>query len=466
MGREKTESWSLNQKINPSAIFFYLLVLFLPTQFGKHFWPNFSYVYGIRTDYLSPTLYLTDILITGLILSWILESLVSASGLSHAIKLASSNIVKLLILFFIVLFLLAGVLHSNNPPVGIYGIIKLLEYVFLFTYTAKNFRKLNSFVLFSTFIAGVLAESFLTIAQYINQGSLGGILYLLGERSFNSQTPGIANASINGQLFLRPYATFSHPNVLAGYLFVFMTLIIFYAKQKFFKRQNAVVFFSLFLGSLALFLTMSRISIIVWSGALLFLLAYSFWKKTRMDFKKKIDLLLIRNRILLLMVFIIITFIFTFPVGLRLFQFSFSDQAVVQREVLIKNSIIMFRQDPIFGAGLNNFLVNLPFVQKQHGEVLYIQPVHNIYLLVLSQTGIIGFVLFLYFLMKTYKRIEKSTNIELPVLFFSIFFLGLFDHYFLTLQQGQIMFAVILGLFWSDPKKAIRTRNGHILPPR
>lgn len=466
MGRGKTESWSLSQKINPSAIFFYLLVLFLPTQFGKHFWPNFSYVYGIRTDYLSPTLYLTDILIIGLILSWILESLVSSNGLSYAVKLASNNIIKLRMVFLIVLFLLAGVLHSNNPPVGIYGIIKLLEYIFLLTYTAKNFRKLNSFVLFSIFIAGVLFESFLTIAQYINQGSLGGIFYFLGERSFNSQTPGIANASVSGQLFLRPYATFSHPNVLAGYLFVFMMLIIFYAKQKFFKRQNAVVFFSLFFGSLALFFTMSRISIIAWSGALMFLLTYSFWKKTRMDVTKKIDLLLIRNRILPLMVFIIITFIFTFPLGLRLFQFNFSDQSVVQREVLINNSIVMFWQDPILGAGLNNFLVNLPFVQKQHGEVLYIQPVHNIYLLVLSQTGIIGFVLFGYFLIKTYKRIEKSSNIELPVLFFSIFFLGLFDHYFLTLQQGQILFTVILGLFWANPEKTIRTKNGHIKPLR
>lgn len=453
MGREKTGFWLLNQKINLSAIFFYLLVLFLPTQLGKHFWPNFSYVYGIRIDYLSPTLYFTDILIIGLILSWILESLVSASSLSQAVKIAKRNIIKLLIMFFLVLFLLVGIFRSNNPLVGIYGMIKFLEYVFLFSYTAKNFRTLNSFVLFSTFIFGVLFESLLTIAQYVNQGSIGGVLYFLGERSFNSQTPGIANASINGQLFLRPYATFSHPNVLAGYLFVFMVLIVFYAKQKFFKQQNVIIFLSFVCGSVALFLTMSRVAIFAWSAVVLFFLAHSFWKKTRMVSTKKARLMQIKNKILLLLFLIIALFIFTFPIGLRFFQFSFSDQTVVQRKILIQDSIAMFQQDPILGVGLNNFLVNLPFVQKQYGEVLYIQPVHNLYLLVLSETGVVGLVLFLYFLWNTYKRLKKNTNVELFALFFFVLFLGFFDHYFLTLQQGQLMFTIALGLFWGFAKK-------------
>ena len=42
----------------------FLLILFLlliPTQLGKHFWPDWSSVLGIRIDYLSPTLYLVDI---------------------------------------------------------------------------------------------------------------------------------------------------------------------------------------------------------------------------------------------------------------------------------------------------------------------------------------------------------------------------------------------------------------------
>src|ERR1035437_3777462 len=58
----KTGFWLLSQNKIAYSLF-YLLVLFLPTQFGKHFWPNFSFVFGLRLDYLSPTIYLTDVFI-------------------------------------------------------------------------------------------------------------------------------------------------------------------------------------------------------------------------------------------------------------------------------------------------------------------------------------------------------------------------------------------------------------------
>src|SRR5438105_4334390 len=46
-----------------SAGFIFLLLFLLPTQLGKHFWPEFSFVQGLRIDYLSPTLYVTDMLV-------------------------------------------------------------------------------------------------------------------------------------------------------------------------------------------------------------------------------------------------------------------------------------------------------------------------------------------------------------------------------------------------------------------
>jgi O-antigen ligase len=347
------------------------------------------------------------------------------------------------------LFLFLGIMQSNSPDAGLYGLIKLLEYIILFSYTAKNFRKLSSGILLSTFITGILLESFLTVAQYINQGAIGGAFYLLGERTFNAQTPGIANASINGQLFLRPYATFSHPNILAGYLFIFMSLVVLYSRTRFFKHQNVFVYFSLVCGSIALFLTMGRVAIFAWALFLISLTAHSFWKKTRMDSSKKGYLHILKNKTIILITLTAVVFILTFPAGLRLFQFNLSDRSIVQREQLAKDSFAMFQENPALGVGLNNFLVNVADIQKENKEDLLIQPVHNIYLLVLSQTGIIGLIFSLYFIIKTFKVSEKITNIELPVLFLLILILGLFDHYLLTLQQGQIMLTIIVGLLWS-----------------
>ena len=43
-------------------ILLFLFLLLIPTQLGRHFWPEWSYVLGIRVDYLSPVLYLVDII--------------------------------------------------------------------------------------------------------------------------------------------------------------------------------------------------------------------------------------------------------------------------------------------------------------------------------------------------------------------------------------------------------------------
>jgi len=43
----------------------------MPTQLALHFWPSWAHVFGIRVDYLAPTLYLTDLLLIVLIITWI-----------------------------------------------------------------------------------------------------------------------------------------------------------------------------------------------------------------------------------------------------------------------------------------------------------------------------------------------------------------------------------------------------------
>lgn len=140
------------------------------------------------------------------------------------------------------------------------------------------------------------------------------------------------------------------------------------------------------------------------------------------------------------------------PLGARFTDISWTDESIVQRESLIQSSIAMIKDNPVFGVGLNNFLINLP-----SSEI--IQPVHNIFLLVASETGVFVLGFFIWFLIKIYRRInDKGLRIKknpsfiiYPLSF--ILILGMFDHYFLTLQQGQLLFSFVLGLCWSDPLK-------------
>jgi len=106
-----------------------------------------------------------------------------------------------------------------------------------------------------------------------------------------------------------------------------------------------------------------------------------------------------------------------------------------KRVDLMKGSIEMFWNYPLFGVGWNNFLKQLPNFSS--GRL--IQPVHNIFLLVLSQLGIINTLV----LGKALKVLIKKIDWRL---FFLVAFLGFFDHYFLTLPQNIWILALALVL--------------------
>ena len=423
-------------------VIFYLILLFLPTQIGKHFWPDFSMVLGIRVDYLSPTLYFTDVLILILFILTLAKSKFSIFNFQFLMKSKFKNFniknsfqisnFKFQISLFMI-FLITGILMSKSPVLGLYGLLKIIEFGFFGFYTANYLRgKTQSIYGLITicFVIGIFFESLLGIAHYLNQGSIGGILYFFGEREFSQSTPGIANASINGELMLRPYGTFPHPNVLAGYLVIAMAITISNIKYQISNIKKTFYFSAFIIGTIALFLTMSRVAILIW---ILFLFA-----KIYSAFKYKF--------LSLLTLFGFLSIILLSPLSQRFINVSPMDQSVQLRKELVQISFTMIKRNPLFGVGLNNFLVN---------TASYLQPVHDIYLLIAAQIGIVGLLMFLWFIGKTFKKIKnqksKIKNFKFITLSI-ILILGLFDHYFLTIQQGQLLFSFILGLCWRGKK--------------
>ena len=409
-----------------SNFFFYFLILFLPTQLGRHFWPDFSLVSGIRVDYLAPTIYLTDVLILILFVDWIVrvchrERSHVPSGTWRSVAIPRRLLLRLrliamttylkylkfVVLVVFVIFLIFGILLSKNQLAGLYGFLKLLEFVFLGFYTALNMKKLRFDIILFLFSVGIIFESFLSVAQYLNRGSIGGIFYFFGERTFNGQTPGIANASINGQLILRPYGTFSHPNVLAGYLVIAMTIVISNLKTqnsklhlKISNVKKIIYILSVVVGTIALFLTMSRAATLLWLFILIFIAAIGLKKR----YKNKFTIYY------LLFTILIISSIFLLsPLRFRFADIKLTDESIAIRQELIKSSFLMIKNNPFFGVGLNNFLVELPRYQKINNYFTDLQPAHNIYLLILAQIGVAGLVFFLWFIVNTYQKLKTQS---------------------------------------------------------
>jgi len=188
---------------------FFVLVLLLPTQLGCHFWPKFSYVYGLKIDYLAPTIYLTDILIFLILLFWFLE------------KRKKLTISKELLAILFYLFL--NSFFAQNQGAAFWKFLKIIEFTLLGLYIIQS--KINLLIITDYLSVAVIWSSLVGTLQFIKKESLGGVFWLFGERNFGLGTPGIAKVSIFGRTFLRSYSTFSHPNSLAGFILASLILI-------------------------------------------------------------------------------------------------------------------------------------------------------------------------------------------------------------------------------------------------
>lgn len=412
--------------------FFSLLLIFLPTQLGYHVWPDWATVLGRRIDYLSPTIYFTDVLIFFTLFFWCIELL---SRIMKKEKIPFDFFSIQFSVFSILFCFMAGlnIFFAANRPVAIYAWIKFIEFMSLGFYVIKT--RPSEFMIQNSLFIGVFYSSLLVIAQFMFQHSIGGPLRWLGERTFNVDTPGIARIAIGGQEVLRPYATFPHPNVLGGYLAALLPLLI-YRLLKFTNVTNGKKIFygsTTFLGLIALALTFSRSAIVVGGIAMMAAIMRMLNSESRITNKFKRKLLFCIQcslfSVLILFFFIVVARIHTV------------DESVVIRQELNVAAMKIWRSSPIVGVGLGNFLIELPKVLPTR-SVYFLQPVHNIYLLLLSQVGVVGIGFILLFVVKQLKHESRIMNISV----FSMLALGLVDHYPLTLQQGQLLLTILLAL--------------------
>jgi O-antigen ligase len=284
--------------------------------------------------------------------------------------------------------------------------------------------------------------SILAIVQFFLQRSVGGLLYFFGERSFSAQTPGIANASLSGSLVLRPYATFPHPNVLGGFLAAVITVTIYWGLhpilQKKDMNKNALfILGGIFLSLMALLLSMSR------SAILAFFLVMMFYVLRMKTMRKNI----LTGGIILLLISALVLILF--DLSPRFLELKITDESVVSRITQIAQAMRTIDSYPLFGVGLQNYLIQLG---KMESKYQILQPVHNVFFLVWSEMGIVGVLCMVIFFVWLFKRIKDDPFLVREgkfALFFLIIFLGMFDHYLYTLHQGRMLLSLLIAFIIS-----------------
>jgi len=374
-----------------SDIILKAIIFLLPTQLGLHFWPDFSRVVGIKIDYLSPTLYLTDLFL-------IIYLLLNLRPLTSWLKQKKRPTL------FLVGFAVINTVFGVSPISTLYWWSRNILYLIFFITLRLNkvtWKQIKRPLLFSTLLVVILE-----VFQAIGQHSVNGLFYWLGERNYLASTPGLGKLSIMGRDFIRPQSTFSHPNSLAGYL-----LIVNYL----FETHKSPIWQRL----------------VVFTG-----LIFTFSKAALLAYLLVISLHLESVSII---VFLIASI-------LQIFLINLPDlpQFVSDRLILLAPTKKIIMSHPLTGTGLGGFIPSL--AKYLPGSFLVpakLQPVHNIILLLIAETGAFGLGSLIYIVKANYRKIVNKRFLALLAL---VIITGCFDHYWWTLPQNKLIILLATAL--------------------
>jgi Lipid A core - O-antigen ligase and related enzymes len=291
-------------------------------------------------------------------------------------------------LLFISLLVYMGVLFlslvfAKSKSVGIAEILRFAEYPFFFyfiIYAIKDkdvLRKVFSIFSYSLIIALVCGVLQVVLINFpVGQKIVQKIFYS------------------EGQFYgVRAYSTFVNPNYWGAFLNLILFIYIFRLKQaKDIERKICWLIISLGLVNLVLTFTMgSWISFIIVSAALL---------------ARRRKKLIILAALLLLMVVVVLALIPpTRQAVLSLIKLK--TWTGNERIRLWITGLLMFKDHPVIGVGSGNYLVRYIDYIKAY-PYLYLgrdaYSVHNSYIKVMAETGLLGITAFLFVLVNLIRK--------------------------------------------------------------
>ncbi len=443
------------------------------------------FVNGVKWEYGIVGAYATDILLLFIIILSVIPGLTRnlggwISGSRVPPEAGKQFGMTNLCLALFVLWTGLSILWAGDQGLASYFFVKLLLVGGLFL-VVKSWEKLDfKKVVFVLIAAGVL-QSGIGIAQFLSQQSIDSSI--LGMSAHEASQAGSSVLKIDSGRFLRAYGTFPHPNVLGGFLVVILVFCISYyvfcitckkdtVPLSVIPTESASGGISKDLDPSALLgMTIERLillagSIIIFLGLILtfsrsawlgvgiailayyvFCIRYQVWE-IQMRFFKVLAALGLAS--------LVFGFLLHDQIFPRFDRATIEwEGSVTERIVSLQDARRIIAEHPLIGIGAGNFTAEI--IEKGEmgakGEmgsrpVWSIQPAHNVFVLVLSELGIVGLVLFILFLGSVIWQFYKGPSFSR--LIFSIAILTLIpslflDHWLWSSHFGLLFFFLLLG---------------------
>lgn len=364
-----------------------VVILDIPFEFGTHLY------YRERDAALGAlgglSISATTLALAGLYLSWFLRS--HATKTSYPSPSLHINLPLLLYLAITAI----SVAVAQDVSLSLFEVALLLEACLVYFYVANNVRTRQD-VLFVVLLLliGCLLESLAMI-----------VLRFTGMPSTIWGIP--AHVRVDTDVkegFMRIGGTVGSPNFAAAYLSMSLATaasLLFTSLGRAYKRLAMGV---LGMGGVALILTFSRGGwmALTLSVTLICLLG---WRRRGVSLKTPIAVILILGMLYLP---------FHSVISGRLFG---DDRGSAESRIPLMN--LAFRiigDNPVLGVGANNFTVVMDRYLTSDFREGWLFAVHNKYLLVLAETGIVGFLAFVAFLLNALRKGWQCWAIQDPLL--------------------------------------------------
>ncbi len=393
-----------------------------------------------------------------------------------------NKFITVMIIIF-VSFSFFSIFYSPDKQLSTYSFIRLTSAIALF-FIILNI-KFSWKKLLLIFLLSALLQSGLGLWQFFSQKTFAGSF--LGISEHNPNNPRVSAIITQKQRWLRSYGGFPHPNILGGYLAITLLFAIglYLNKQSFFAslflrfnhfrhfNQNNKIkklrqyFHTGKYESICskIFLVFLVLSIIMLFATLISSFSRSAWLAFGIGFlltfifnikEKNKKIILDLTKISILFFIIASIFIFHFP---QLFQTRLAIKgekeikSITERIDYTVQAKNLIKSNWLGGVGIGNYTIaNYQKINKPY-PAWYFQPVHNVYLLIFAELGLIGFILFLgIIIMSLRSRPSGSGNLRTYKnnIFFtanlSLLIIMLFDHYLWTSHFGLLFFWLIFGL--------------------
>jgi O-antigen ligase len=413
-------------------LLFYVFLFLLPIQTRTLFKPETPYINWYFNYHLAFFFYLTDILLIACFVSWLMFDRPNPNILLK-------RLFWLILAFFSLI--LVTLFHVKRLDLGLYQASKWLEVLILVLYVSQISKTQLQFRIASWIIfISALIQSLIGLIQFHVQHSLK--LDLLGEYIAPFGTSGLATIQTSAGKLIRAYGTFPHPNILGAFLVLGLICGLFLVSHGT-KGHKIAISLGLFLISLGLFVSFSRLAWLSGAIAILGFLTY-FWIKREQ----------VAGTAIMMICLVSCATILVFAPKTLKARISDTNQAsITDRTFFNQLGLDMTKRFPVLGVGVGNYVEALKdlFVL----DPWQYQPAHNIFIFIAAELGILGvslFIMILFEIFSVFKNIVwEPLTFSLAVLGILFLLMSQFDHYFVTIQQGRLMFFIVLGLIAALP---------------